>query len=111
MKSPRTRQQLWNYSGKNPFLFSISSYTRFLFHAVYNVPGMGKNYLRARQHRDLISILPDGTRLYEFHPWEKNITRNISTHIGQDVPIPDYLIRLEAAGEDVSDYETIWYYF
>jgi lysine 2,3-aminomutase len=79
--------------------------------AVYNVPGMGKNYLRARQHRDLISILPDGTRLYEFHPWEKNITRNISTHIGQDVPILDYLIRLEAAGEDVSDYETIWYYF
>ncbi len=79
--------------------------------AVYNVPGMGKNYLRARQHRNLISILPDGTRLYEFHPWEKNITRTISTHIGQDVPILDYLIRLEAAGEDISDYETIWYYF
>lgn len=79
--------------------------------AVYNVPGMGKNYLRARQHRNLISILPDGTRLYEFHPWEKNITKTISTHIGQDVPILDYLIRLEAAGEDISDYETIWYYF
>ncbi len=79
--------------------------------AVYNVPGMGKNYLRARQHRDLISILPDGTRLYEFHPWEKNITRRISTHIGQDVPILDYLIRLDDAGEDVADYETIWYYF
>ncbi len=79
--------------------------------AVYNVPGMGKNYLRARQHRDLISILPDGTRLYEFHPWEKNITRNISTHIGQDIPILDYLIRLGEAGEDISDYETIWYYF
>ncbi|MBF0229086.1 MAG: KamA family radical SAM protein [Desulfamplus sp.] len=79
--------------------------------AVYNVPGMGKNYLRARQHRELISVLPDGTRLYEFHPWEKNITRGISTHIGQDVPILDYLIRLNDAGEDVSDYETIWYYF
>ncbi|MBF0203814.1 MAG: KamA family radical SAM protein [Desulfamplus sp.] len=79
--------------------------------AVYNVPGMGKNYLRARQHRDLISILPDGTRVYEFHPWEKNITKNISTHIGYDVPILDYLIRLDAAGEDISDYETIWYYF
>lgn len=79
--------------------------------AVYNVPGMGKNYLRARQHHDLISILPDGTRLYEFHPWEKNITRGISTHIGQDIPILDYLTRLEAAGEDIDDYETIWYYF
>lgn len=79
--------------------------------AVYNVPGMGKNYLRARQHRDLISILPDGTRVYEFHPWEKNITKNIATHIGQDVPILDYLLRLDSAGEDVSDYESIWYYF
>lgn len=79
--------------------------------AVYNVPGMGKNYLRARQHRDLISILPDGTRVYEFHPWEKNITKNISTHIGHDVPVLDYLIRLDSAGEDVSDYDTIWYYF
>ncbi|MBF0121054.1 MAG: KamA family radical SAM protein [Desulfobacterales bacterium] len=79
--------------------------------AVYNVPGMGKNYLRARQHHDLISILPDGTRLYEFHPWEKNITKNISTHIGNDVPILDYLCRLDAIGEDVYDYETIWYYF
>jgi lysine 2,3-aminomutase len=79
--------------------------------AVYNVSGMGKNYLRARQHRDLISILPDGARLYEFHPWEKNITKNMSTHIGQDVPILDYLIRLDGFGEDVSDYETIWYYY
>jgi len=79
--------------------------------AVYNVPGLGKNYLRAIQHRDLISILPDGTRLYEFHPWEKNITRIVSTHIGADVPILDFLQRLDAIGEDVSDYESIWYYF
>ena len=79
--------------------------------AVYNVPGMGKNYLRAWQHHDLISILPDGARLYEFHPWEKNISKTITTHIGQDVPILDYLSRLHALGEDVMDYETIWYYF
>jgi len=79
--------------------------------AVYNVPGMGKNYLRARQHRDLISILPDGSRLYEFHPWEKNITDDISTVLHQDVPILDYLKRLESLGEDTSEYETIWYYF
>lgn len=79
--------------------------------AVYNVPGMGKNYLRAVQHRDLISILPDGSRLYEFHPWEKNITKTLSTYIGQDVPILDYLNRLEDAGEDPENYNTIWYYF
>lgn len=79
--------------------------------AVYNVPGLGKNYLRARQHRDLISILPHGARLYEFHPWEKNITSNMSTYVGEDVPILDYLLRLQAIGEDVTDYETIWYYY
>ncbi|MBF0102673.1 MAG: KamA family radical SAM protein [Desulfobacterales bacterium] len=79
--------------------------------AVYNVPGMGKNYLRAWQHHNLISILSDGTRLYEFHPWEKNITKTISTHIGHDVPILDYLCRLESIGEDARDYDTIWYYF
>jgi lysine 2,3-aminomutase len=79
--------------------------------AVYNVPGMGKNYLRARQHHDLISILPDGARLIEFHPWEKNISKTMTTHIGQDVPILDYLARLKEIGEDTIDYETIWYYF
>jgi lysine 2,3-aminomutase len=79
--------------------------------AVYNVPGLGKNYLRARQHRDLLAILSNGTRLYEFHPWEKNISGGISTYVCEDVPILDYLQRLEAIGEDISDYQTIWYYF
>ncbi len=79
--------------------------------AVYNVPGLGKNYLRAVQHRDLISVLPDGARLFEFHPWEKNISKLASTHIGEDVPILDYLQRLDAIGEDISDYDSIWYYF
>ena len=79
--------------------------------AVYNVPGLGKNYLKARQHRDLISILPDGARLYEFHPWEQNISTINTTFTNQDVPILDYLQRLEYFGEDISDYSTIWYYF
>lgn len=79
--------------------------------AVYNVPGLGKNYLRARQHSDLIAILPDGARLYEFHPWEKKISTQITTYIKEDVPILDYLKRLDTIGEDVSDYQTIWYYF
>ncbi len=79
--------------------------------AVYNVPGMGKNYLRALQHRDLIAILSDGTRLYEFHPWEKNISRQLNTHISEDVPILDYLQRLDAIGEDTNEYDSIWYYY
>jgi lysine 2,3-aminomutase len=77
---------------------------------VYNVPGLGKNYLRALQHREVISLLPDGSRVYEFHPWEKNI-REQKSYIGVDVPILDYLERLAEIGEDVSKYETIWYYF
>lgn len=79
--------------------------------AVFNVPGLGKHYLRGRQHRDLISILPDGTRIYEFHPWEKHTSNIFKTYIGKDVPILDYLQRLDEIGEDVHDYETVWYYY
>lgn len=79
--------------------------------AVYNVPGLGKSYLRARQHRDIIAILPHGARLYEFHPWETGIASDFDTYLGEDVPILDYLQRLEAFGEDIRDYDTIWYYF
>ena len=77
---------------------------------VYNVPALGKNYLRALQHREVISLLPDGSRVYEFHPWEKNI-REEKSYVGVDVPILDYLQRLADIGEDISKYETIWYYF
>ena len=78
--------------------------------AVYNVPGLGKSYLRARQHRDLVSILPNGSRVYEFHPWDKNIFEQ-KNYIGTDVPILDYLERLKSIGEKIEDYETIWYYY
>lgn len=78
--------------------------------AVFNVPGLGKNHLNAWQHRDIVSILPDGARAYEFHPWEKKIAPQ-RTYITKDVPILGYLERLAAIGEDVSDYEGIWYYF
>jgi hypothetical protein len=79
--------------------------------AVFNVPGLGKNYLRNSIQRDLISILPDGARLYEFHPWEKNISNIAKTHLSEDVPILDYLQRLDALGENIHDYGTIWYYY
>lgn len=79
--------------------------------AVFNVPRQGKNYLRSRDHRDLISILPNGVRVYEFHPWERNISLSTSSYIYNDIPILDYLNRLAKIGENVSDYETIWYYY
>jgi len=78
---------------------------------VYNVPGQGKNYLRASQHRALAALMPDGSRLYEFHPWEKNITRITKSYLGTDVPILDYLQELEKLGEHAEDYDTIWYYY
>ncbi len=77
---------------------------------VFNVPGLGKNYLKASQHHDIISVMPDGKRVYEFHPWEKKLSL-VDTYVYQDVPIYDYLKRLKADGEDVADYKTIWYYY
>jgi lysine 2,3-aminomutase len=77
---------------------------------VFNVPGLGKNYLRAAQHHDVISILPDGRRVYEFHPWEKKLSL-ADTYIYTDVSIPRYLQRLKAGGENIADYKSIWYYY
>lgn len=77
---------------------------------VFNVPGLGKNYLRALQHHKFISILPDGRRVYEFHPWEEKLSL-ADTYVYTDVSIYDYLRRLKAAGEDTADYRTIWYYY
>jgi lysine 2,3-aminomutase len=77
---------------------------------VFNVPGLGKNYLKAIQHHELISILPDGKRVYEFHPWEKKLSL-ADTYLYKDVSIHEYLQRLKADGEDIADYKTIWYYY
>ncbi len=77
---------------------------------VFNVPRLGKNYLRAVQHHDVVSILPDGRRIYEFHPWEKKLAI-VDTYIYTDVSIYSYLQRLKSIGENISDYKTIWYYY
>ncbi len=77
---------------------------------VFNVPRLGKNHLRAGQDRKLVMILPDGSRVYEFHPWEKNITP-IPPYNYVDVPIYDYLEELASRGENIRDYRTIWFYY
>lgn len=77
---------------------------------VFNVPRLGKNYLRASQNRDVISILPDGRRVYEFHPWEKKLAL-MDTYVYTDVSIHSYLERLREIGEDLEEYSTIWYYY
>jgi lysine 2,3-aminomutase len=77
---------------------------------VYNVPRLGKNHVRAFQHRSLLSVNAEGVRIYEFHPWEKNVIQRKS-YVGEDVSILEYLDRLAAIGEDPQDYLSIWYYY
>lgn len=77
---------------------------------VFNVPRLGKNYLRAGQHHDIIAILPNGRRVYEFHPWEKKLAR-AGTYVYTDVSIYEYLKRLRRDGEPAADYRSIWYYY
>ena len=77
---------------------------------VFNVPGLGKNHLRAAQDREVIMILPDGSRIIEFHPWEKMLNP-IEPYLYKDIPITDYLEKLEARGENLADYNSIWYYY
>ncbi len=77
---------------------------------VFNVPKLGKNHLRAWQDHRLVMVLPDGSRVYEFHPWEKNI-EPVPPYNYIDVPIYDYLEELAARGENIRDYRTIWFYY
>lgn len=77
---------------------------------VYNVPGLGKNYLRALQHHSLLTVLPNGRRVYEFHPWEKHLSL-ANTYIDTDVSIYSYLQELKRRGENINEYNSIWYYY
>ena len=77
---------------------------------VFNVPFLGKNHMRARQDHELVSILPDGRRVYAFHPWEKNI-RGVASYYYKDISIKEYLNRLREMGEDPDEYSSIWYYY
>jgi lysine 2,3-aminomutase len=77
---------------------------------IFNVPALGKNYLRAWQNHNLVGISHDGGRVYEFHPWEKNIAE-APLYVYKDVPIADFLYRLAQTGEDLEEYRSIWYYF
>ncbi len=77
---------------------------------VFNVPRLGKNHLRAWQHHRLIAIKRDGSRVYEFHPWEKNL-QVIPPYFYEDSSISGYLLTLKNRGENVNDYKTIYYYY
>ena len=77
---------------------------------VFNVPTLGKSYLQSWQDHEIVQILPDGSRVYRFYPWEKMLSL-ASPYLFTDTPIFDYLRRLQSDGEDTNDYNTIWSYF
>ena len=77
---------------------------------VFNVPKLGKSNLRAWQDHEVIMILPNGSRVYRFYSWEVRILTALD-YLYTDIPIYDYLKRLNADGENVNDYNSIWYYF
>jgi len=77
--------------------------------AVFNIPRLGKNYLRAGQNHEVIMILPDGKRIYEFYPWDMSL-EDVSPYIHTDPEILGFLQEMEARGENPEDYESIWYY-
>ncbi len=80
--------------------------------AVFNVPGQGKGYIRSTRQRQMIGLAANGSRIYEFFPWEDGIVRIApEPFVAQDVPVLDYLERLQAIGEKVENYQSIWYYF
>ncbi len=77
---------------------------------VFNVPRLGKSQLQAWQDHEVMMILPDGRRIYRFYSWEVRLVTALD-FLYTDVAIYDYLKRLDEDGENVADYDTIWYYF
>ncbi|WP_418792046.1 KamA family radical SAM protein [Phosphitispora sp. TUW77] len=78
--------------------------------AVFNIPRIGKSYLRAGQSHEVIMLLPDGSRVYEFYPWDLGFA-DTRPYLHEDVPILDFLAEMYKRGENPDDYRSIWYYF
>lgn len=78
--------------------------------AVFNIPRIGKSYLRAGQDHEVIMLLPNGARVYEFFPWDQDFA-NTKAYLHEDVPILDFLAEMARRGENPDDYNSIWYYF
>jgi len=78
--------------------------------AVFGIPGVGKNYLKASQEHELVMILGDGSRVYEFYPSDVYLF-NKKPFLYRDVPIYTFLNQLVQKGENLKDYQSIWYYY
>jgi len=78
--------------------------------AVFNIPRLGKSYLRAGQDHEVVMVLPNGSRVYEFSPWDQGVNET-KPYLYEDVPILEFLGKLARRGESPADYRSIWYYF
>jgi lysine 2,3-aminomutase len=77
---------------------------------VFNVPRLGKAHVRAWQDRELIGLNNEGQRIYLWHPWEKGISL-VEPFFYKDISIYSYLKKIQSMGENLEEYETIWYYY
>lgn len=78
--------------------------------AVFNIPKLGKNYLRNGNDHQVIMVMPDGSRVYEFFPWDRQ-SPDSASYLHKDPPIYDFLQRLDREGLEAGEYESIWYYY
>ncbi|MZP30381.1 KamA family radical SAM protein [Heliobacterium undosum] len=77
--------------------------------AVFNIPRLGKNYLRAGQDHEVIMVDSRGRRIYEFYPWD--MPSDPQPFLFTDVAIQDFLHALAQRGEAPEAYRSIWYYY
>lgn len=78
--------------------------------AVFNIPRLGKNYLKAMQDHEVIMINENGQRIYEFYSWDMYDQENES-YLFTDVSIYDFMLEMERRSEEQEDYQSIWYYY
>lgn len=67
---------------------------------------MQTNNIVFSTRKELIMIMPTGQRAYRFSPWESKVTL-VDDYIYLDVPILDYLRKLQKDGENPDEYKSI----
>lgn len=78
--------------------------------AVFNIPRLGKNYLRNANDHQVIMIMENGSRLYEFFPWDRRSPES-TPYLHLDASIYSFLNNLRKEGHRPEDYRSIWYYY
>ena len=77
---------------------------------IMNLPGIGKS-----MSFETIGVTPEGCRILSFtldinRPHSPAVDKKETTYIIENKSISNYLRQLEAMGEDISEYDSIWQY-